>query len=162
MAVKGFGPYKWLLESTVNFVVDETVLNPSDVVVNRSISLLDNEYIAGCHFTKTLLENKTMNASSVWFVVEVCIELPNHSWQTGRKPFLFFSDAWGQRIIKKGVVFKSGISEYKLNSKLLNQIFIELSGKVDDVNLHDDCNQLQDNLHETEETNSIQPDKTRP
>jgi hypothetical protein len=61
MAVKGFGPYKRLLEKSVNYVTDDTDTNPTHLVVSRSIFLLDKDYVVGRHLTKLSLKNKTMN-----------------------------------------------------------------------------------------------------
>jgi hypothetical protein len=63
------------------------------------------------------------------------------------------------KITREGVVYKTGISEHEVKSKLLDQMFVELNGKVDVVNLDEEND---DNPQETEDPNPLVPVKNRP
>jgi hypothetical protein len=166
MAIKSIGPYEKLFEKRVEIVLDADT-NPSNLIANRSLFLLDKDYIVGRHVTKMSLENKTLNASAGLVRGRSLHRLAKTSMANMKKAYAFLLlMPEVDELTSEGVTFKSGITEEEVKLKLLDKMYTELNGKEDGVNVDgvnvddDECgDQLPDSLPNTEETSTF---KTRP
>jgi hypothetical protein len=161
IVVNGHTPYDRMFEKSVDVVITDGVSNPSVLKVNRSLFLLDRDYVVGRHLTKASLENKTANPLAGLVRGRSLHRLAKISMANMKKAYAFLlllpevDD-----VTCDGVVYKSGIGEDEVKLKLLDQMYIELNGK-DDILLIDD----EDDSPlppECVEVNDTQASKTRP
>jgi hypothetical protein len=134
MVIKGIAPYDQMFDESVSIVTSSFGdANPSNLVLSRNHFLLDKDYVMGRHFTKTFLANKTTSGLGGLVRGRALHSIAKKSLANMKKALAFLRMLPEvEELTKEGVVFKSGIGEEEVKSKLLDLMYIELNGKPDD------------------------------
>jgi hypothetical protein len=133
MVIKGSPPYDRLYEELVTTVTDsDSDTNPSTLALNRSQFLLDKDYVINRHFTRSFLANKNTSGLGGLVRGRALHAIGKKSIANMKKALAFLRMIPEvDELTKEGVVYKSGIGEEEVKSKLLDLMFIELNGKSD-------------------------------
>jgi hypothetical protein len=163
MVIKGSPPYDQMYEELVSIVTDSNSnANPSTLALNRSKFLLDKDFVINRHFTKSFLANKATSGLGGLVRGRALHAIGKKSIANMKKALAFLRMIPEvDELTKEGVIYKSGIGEEEIKSKLLDLMFIELNGKsdgdkADEITVDDD----EDNVLISPETEDVRLEPT--
>jgi hypothetical protein len=160
LVIQGKYPYDRMYEESIPVVTDDRDTNPPTLILNKSVFVLDRDFVVGRHLTKTFLQNKTMIITAGLVRGRTLHRSAKTSMANMKKAYAFLIlMPEVEEVTREGVVYKSGISEDEVKNKLLDTMYIELNGKSDVVNIDEDNDDIP---RDTPDTIVVPPGKKRP
>jgi hypothetical protein len=100
---------------------------------------LDKDFVIGGHVTKSFMESKPTNGLGGLVRGRALHSIAKKLMANMKKALAFLTMMPEvDEVSTEGVIYRSGNSEDKIKSKLLDLMYIELNGKADEIKLDDD------------------------